>query len=475
MKKIVLSVVAASTVASIGSFAADDLASAFKEGKASGQIRAFYINRDYTFADSTGAVTSNKDLDRDGLALGGKLGFETAPVYGVSAGAVFYTTNAMDASSGTVAKNDTTLFDRDTAGNRKNATYLGQAYVQAKLGNTLVKVGRQQLDTPLAGSDDARMLPTLFEAAVVINSDIKDTTLIGAHVTRIAYGTFANGYAGSGTTAAAQTATAELALVSGYGNRTQTTTGTNFVTDYKVGVFQSMGKAALGDGAKNSGVTAAAAIYKGIPGLTVQVWDYYAHEILNAIYAQADYSWKCLLNPAATMTGSVQYIKESDMHDTLNLSSAPYYAVQLATKAGSFNAAAAYSATGKNNSASFGGNVISPWGGMPAFTQGMVTRHQFFKDTTAWKVSAGYNLKDILGQDITASAYYASFKVNSANGYTDKVTTTEPGFDITYNNAGIKNLQLRLRGNFPNDFRKNLTTAETTSWKEYRVIANYNF
>lgn len=454
MKKIVLSVVAASTVASIGSFAADDLASAFKEGKASGQIRAFYINRDYTFADSTATATPNKNLDRDGLALGGKLGFETAPVYGVSAGAVFYTTNAMDASSGTVAKNDTTLFDKDVAGNRKNATYLGQAYVQAKLGNTLVKVGRQQLDTPLAGSDDARMLPTLFEAAVVINSDIKDTTLIGAHVTRIAYGTFANGYPGG-----------ELALVSGYGNR----------TDYKVGVFQSMGQAALGDSAKNSGVTAAAAIYKGIPGLTVQVWDYYAHEILNAIYAQADYSWKCLLNPAATMTGSVQYIKESDMHDTLNLSSAPYYAVQLATKAGSFNAAAAYSATGKNDSASFGGSVISPWGGMPAFTQGMVTRHQFFKDTTAWKVSAGYNLKDILGQDITASAYYASFKVNSANGYTDKVTTTEPGFDITYNNAGIKNLQLRLRGNFPNDFRKNLTTAETTSWKEYRVIANYNF
>ena len=455
MKKIVLSVVAASTVASIGSFAADDLASAFKEGKASGQIRAFYINRDYTFADSTGTTaTSNKDLDRDGLALGGKLGFETAPVYGVSAGAVFYTTNAMDASSGTKAKNDTTLFDRDTAGYRKNATYLGQAYVQAKLGNTLVKLGRQQLDTPLAGSDDARMLPTLFEAAVVINSDIKDTTLIGAHVTRIAYGTFANGYPGG-----------ELALVSGYGDR----------ADYKVGVFQSMGQAALGDTAKNSGVTAAAAIYKGIPGLTVQVWDYYAHEILNAIYAQADYSWKCLLNPAATMTASVQYIKESDMHDSADLTSAPYYALQLAMKAGSFNAAVAYSATGTDSGTSYNGSVLSPWGGMPAFTQGMVTRHQFFADTTAWKLSAGYNLKDLTSQDITASAYYTSFKVDSDNSYTKAVTTTEPGFDIIYNNAGIKNLQLRLRGNFPKDFRKGPTNDETTSWKEYRVIANYNF
>jgi hypothetical protein len=248
----------------------------------------------------------------------------------------------------------------------------------------------------------------------------------------------------------------------------------------KVGVFQTMGQAALGDSAKNSGVTAAAAIYKGIPGLTLQVWDYYAHDILNAIYAQADYSWKCLLNPAATMTASVQYIKENDMYADAKIDSAPYYGVQLATKAGAFNAAVAYSHTGKDESSAYNGMIITPWGGMPAFTQGMVTRHQFFADTTAWKVSAGYNLKDAIGQDITASAYYASFDVNSDNGYTQKVKTTEPGFDITYNNAGIKNLQLRLRGNFPNDFKKTLSSSatlkdETTSWKEYRVIANYNF
>lgn len=450
MKKVVLSFVVASTVATIGSFAASDLAGAFKEGKASGQVRAFYINRDYAFADSKGAATSNSNLDRDGLALGGKIGFETAPLYGVSAGAVFYTTNKLDDESKTATKNDKTLFD----GNDDSYTMLGQAYIQGKFGATTVKVGRQQLDTPLAGSDDARMIPNLFEAAVVINGDLPNTTLIGAHVTRIAYGTFANAYGGG-----------ELALTSGYGNR----------TDYKSGTFLNMGKAALGDSAKDSGVTAVAAIYKGVPGLTLQVWDYYAHEILNALYAQADYSWKCTLNPAATMTASAQYIKESDMHDTLNLSSAPYYALQLALKAGNFNAAAAYSSTGTDNGSTFKGSVLTPWGGMPAFTQGMVTRHQFMADTTAYKLSAGYNLKDMIGADVTASAYYSSFNVDSDNTYTKAVTASEPGFDIIYNNAGIKNLQLRLRGNFPNDFRKNPTTNETTSWSEYRVIANYNF
>lgn len=446
MRKITLSLAVAATVATTGSFAASDLEGAFKEGKTSGQIRAFYINRAYDFQNGATA-----DYSRDGLALGGKLAYETAPLHGISAGVAFYTTNKLDDENTVMSKNDKTLFD----GNDDGYTMLGQAYVQGKFGNTTVKIGRQQLDTPLAGSDDARMLPNLFEAALIMNTDLPGTTLIGAHVTRMTYGTFSNAYLGTGL----------LAATGGYGLR----------SDYKNGTFLNMGKAALGDTAKDSGVTTAAVIYKGIPNLTLQLWDYYAAEILNAVYAQADYSWKCLLNPAATMTASFQYIKESDMHDSADLTSAPYYALQLAMKAGSFNAAVAYSATGTDSGTLYNGSVLSPWGGMPAFTQGMVTRHQFFADTTAWKLSAGYNLKDLTSQDITASAYYTSFKVDSDNSYTKAVTTTEPGFDIIYNNAGIKNLQLRLRGNFPKDFKKSPTNDETTSWKEYRVIANYNF
>ena len=70
--------------------------------------------------------------------------------------------------------------------------------LQYKYGNTTFKAGRQKLDTPLAGPDDARMLPSLFEAYVLSNTDIKDTTLIAAHVTKFAAGTFANGYDAGG-------------------------------------------------------------------------------------------------------------------------------------------------------------------------------------------------------------------------------------------------------------------------------------
>ena len=57
-----------------------------------------------------------------------------------------------------------------------------------------------------------------------------------------------------------------------------------------------------------------------------------------------------------------------------------------------------------------GGNVITPWGGMPAYTQGMVTRHQFFANTDAWKVAAVYNLKEY---GVKAVVYHAEFDIGA--------------------------------------------------------------
>lgn len=425
--------------------AADDVAGMFKEGKASGQIRAFYIDRDY----SGGTV-----VERDGLALGGKLGYETGSLSGFSMGAMFYTTNKLDAESATAGRNDPTLFDSATS---SGYSTLGQAYLQYKTGNTAVKLGRQELNTPLAGGDDARMLPNTFEALVVSNSDVKDLTLVGAHVTKINYGTFANAYAPSATL----NGQAELDLVSGYG-----------MTAHRSGQFQDMGVAAIGK--ETNGVTAVGAIYKGLPNTSLQLWDYYAHDILNAIYAQGDVNWNCLLNSNIKMTGSLQLIKEDDIGDKLAKKvESTYWGSQLGAKYGNANVAFAYSQNSKSNSATIKGGTITPWGGMPAFTQGMVTRHQFMSGTEAWKFSGGYNFKD-MGANVTANAYYATFDVEGFTGSYTVGKTVEPGFDIIWTPEAVKNLQLRLRGNFPDKF-KNVTTGKDTSWDEYRVIANYNF
>ena len=62
---------------------------------------------------------------------------------------------------------------------------LTKIFVAKKVGNTTVKLGRQALPkslSPLAYSEDWNVFQNTFEAALVVNSDIPDTLLVGAYV-----------------------------------------------------------------------------------------------------------------------------------------------------------------------------------------------------------------------------------------------------------------------------------------------------
>jgi len=406
-------------------------------GKVSGQLRGFYIDRTYS-----GILENN----RNSLAVGGWIGYDSPEWNGLSFGTKFYATEGVKIhdTSRTSANYDPSLY----GGEFDSYGFIGEAYLNYKMGNTNLKIGRQKLSTPLAGADDARMLPNLFEAAVLSNTDIADTTLILAHVTRETVGTFGNVYGAGGA----------LSLQSGYG------------LGYKEGTsghFADMGVIALGTGTDTAGVTAGAVIYKGLDGLTLQAWDYYAHDILNAIYLQADYGWNCLLSDSVKMKASAQYINESDIGDKLAGDvDSNYWAIKLGAGYGGLSGYVAYSQTSDSDGAMNGG-IITPWGGIPAFTQGMVTRHMFFADTQTTKVAATYNFKELTGLNLKATGYYVSFDVGNMATYAADTNSKEAGFDIKY--QATKSLNLRLRGNFPTDFKEGL------DWSEYRFIVNYNF
>ncbi len=424
-------------------------------GEIFGQSRTFYLDRTYS-----GTVNNN----RNSLVTGGYIGYKSPVFNGFSAAAAVYGTygfniHDQDADIIGAASYDPALYGRDF----ENYAFIGQAYINYAFSKTNIKIGRQELNTPMASGDDARMLPNLFEAAVLSNADIQDTTLILAHVTRETTGTFSNIYDNS------DLANDNLfGLASGYG------LGTTYAQS---GDFVNMGTVALGyddvngDGStdnKTDGVTTAAVIYKGIDGLTLQAWDYYAHDILNVVYLQADYGWNCILNDKIKMNASGQYINESEVGDALAGSvDTNYWSVKLGSSYDALSAYVAYSQTGDSNSDT-AGNVITPWGGMPAFTQGMVTRHQFFADTDAWKVAATYNVKEY---GVTATVYYTEFDIGLGNFYdpTNAWTASESGWDIQYDVASVKGLNLRARANYPRDFKEGL------DWNEYRLIANYNF
>jgi len=445
-KSIVLSMVVVGTLSSLS--AADSISSAFSEGKVSGQIREYSISR------SVGYTDCKNDYTRTANAIGGHFKFETADFNGLTFGTALYTTNGFlnDTPKDDYKKVDPTLLGSDN----ESYSILGEAYLQYKAGKTIVKLGRQKLATPLAGTDDARMLPNLFEAYLLINSDIPNTTLIVGHVTRFAQGTFGRAYGGG-----------ILAATGGY---------SAVDTKDQVGGFVNMGEYATG--VKTDGVTVLSATYTGIKGLKLQLWDYYAHDILNAIYADASYKVKL---DSFTPFIAAQFIKVNDAGDKLlsglggdGSIDSTYFGAKVGATVGNFTTYAAYSVTSENDSAdtAYANAIISPWGGMPAYTQGMVTRHVFLAGTTATKVAGIYNFKN-LGANIKTVLYYANYSMSDYNGYTYD-DASEAGFDIIYNDAIVKNLQLRLRGNKAIDFNV-ATSGDTVGWDEYRFIANYKF
>ncbi len=153
---------------SILSVETESLSSALEQTKVDGYLRGTYQNHD---------VKNDKVYKDD--ALGGKLHIETGAFYGVTLGASLYSSNA--------------LFNDDNKGlvplrgeSHKSYTILGEAYMQFDFGKSMLKIGRQEIDTPFAQIDDIGMIPNTFESAIFENRDIDDTTIFLGQIQRMA-------------------------------------------------------------------------------------------------------------------------------------------------------------------------------------------------------------------------------------------------------------------------------------------------
>lgn len=64
----------------------------------------------------------------------------------------------------------------------ENSAWFNEAWGAVSVGKSILKVGRMELDTPLAFTETWSIDSNSFEAAVLINQDIPDTTVIAAWV-----------------------------------------------------------------------------------------------------------------------------------------------------------------------------------------------------------------------------------------------------------------------------------------------------
>jgi len=139
------------------------------------------------------------------------------------------------------------------------AHWAEKAFITYKMGNTVAKVGRQHLNTPLAFTEKWNAAANSFDAAVLLNNDIENVTLVGAYVGQH------NGYSAPGSAAAGN---GFLQPAATFGTVTQN------------GKFGTFGK---------SGAYVAAALAKPVKDLGINAWYYNVRQVADAVWLDADY------------------------------------------------------------------------------------------------------------------------------------------------------------------------------------------
>jgi len=361
MKLIKMSLVAALLVGSS--------AFAIENTKVSGDARLFY---------STTKQGNNDLFSKEGAfaqtALG--LGLTTDLTTGISAGAHLTALSTLglegqlvgDVWEGTNGVDDSFWFD--------------EAWLAATVGNTTGKIGRMQLDTPLVFSETWSIATNTFEAAVLINQDIADTTLVGAYV---------GGSNGANENGA------------GYVIAPMNANGTTNFSQFYNGAY------ALG------------AINNSYAPLTAQAWYYIANANTN-------------LAPATTLTGLQAYWLQADLAMNGVLAGIQYTNTDYDVNGGTtkissdavafmlgyemkdmFTAKISYSKVGKDYSA---GANLSGSGQSKLYTEGWLMFVVAAADTTAYNLTveaplAGYDFGLYATMADTSAADTASTEVTA--------------------------------------------------------------
>jgi len=283
--------------------------------------------------------------------------------------------------------------------------WVEEAYMAYTMGKTTAKVGRQALATPLAFTENWNVVDNTFEAAVLLNNDLPDTTLVGAWVGKH------NGVGLLQTSAVAAT----------HGGRNSTVANN--------GTFSTFA---------TEGAYAAGAINKSVPNTAIQAWYYNVPQVADAYWLQADTkiidmisigvqyagmkpklsagTVSAVVDPAGTTTPSVGAITASNS-DAFKQDS-DVFAIKAGVDVAGVNLYAAYS-TVSQGTLGFA-NVATGDKSMVYTALGSVYMDGEIAaapDTDAWKIGASTKLIP----SVTLSASYAEAETGANSGATAAV------------------------------------------------------
>jgi len=336
------------SMAAVTALNASSIDEVFVAGKASGQIRAAYVSQ-------------NNEVNQDtyGTSLGGILKYETADWNGLKLGAAAYVSQKVGFATGDDAKTNPDLFDE--AG--KSYAYLGEAYIDYSAGEVSLRVGRQLIDTPFADTDEIRMHPNTFEAAIATYKGVEATTLVAGYVKR---------WAG-----------------------------------YDSGDEKSTFKKLDGIEGESNGAAVIGVMNESIENLGVQGWYYDADKIAGLYYVDATY--EIFFDDETGLELSAQWARFNEKSGSGMDGSV--YGVRAIANAGMLTVGAAYN-RGSNDE---GKTPPIGFGGGPYMTSMEEWTIEGMEDVKAYQFSAELDMASAGLDGVRLTALYGNFKSTPAD------------------------------------------------------------
>ncbi|ADR32959.1 hypothetical protein Sulku_0292 [Sulfuricurvum kujiense DSM 16994] len=257
--KLVKMSLAAAVLLGASAFAIDNV-------KVSGDAKLYYNTNNADYLDGSGNKQSglfDKAASAADTAL--TLGVTGDLTKGVSFGVKGIAVSTLGLENNLVSNTWTGAHDAKANGSSFGAqvddqAWISEMWVAATLGKTTAKLGRMELDTPFAFSEKWSIATNTFDAAVLINQDIPDTTLVGAWVGK-----------GNGVNA--------IGAYSLNGVPSNTPA---------VGIDGIVGAGANFDTFASDGAYAAALVNNSFKPLTFQAWYYNVVDVADTYWLQAD-------------------------------------------------------------------------------------------------------------------------------------------------------------------------------------------
>lgn len=395
-----------------------------KDGKFVGNIKLIHVidGKDNGYDTTTGST----------YYVNG--GYETAEVNGFSAKVTGYVVG------------DTGLTETDKSAKIANGQFMGEktndkttilktkanieeAYIKYKNPKFKAQVGHMKLNTPMT-KNTISTVPNLYEGAIVSSKALLDNTIVvGAHITKMAYGARA---ISDWSRIAEKTTTGGAVKVYSVDQEKEieTLAGDEALPGkIRRGKFVNFGK--ISDIDDTVGMTIVGAINKSIKNTSVQAWEYFIYDVANITYVDGMTKFR-LKNGVKTMVGAQimhENIKEKGGNPML-------FGVKGAA---SYKGAQLIIAINKSN----GDAILNVWGGDPAYTSMVHSKNAYRPDVTAIKLVGKYKLSNLsatLPKNLSLTVAHGNFSKSSLKNAQKDATET----DIALKYKPKKNILFKL-------------------------------